>query len=50
MKNLKNLWIHLRRRILTRGNLLLYVKLSKVQTDIELQKKHTEEETWKKEN
>ena len=30
LKNLKNLYIHLRRRILTRGNLLGYEKLSKV--------------------
>ena len=43
-KNLKNLWIHLRIRIFTRGNLLGYVKVSKVQKNIELQKKHTEEE------
>ena len=31
-------------RILIRGNLLGYVKLSKVQKDMELQKKHLEEE------
>ena len=36
--------IHLRRRILTRGNLLEYKKLLKVWKDIGLQKRITEKE------
>ena len=48
MKNLDNLYIHLRRRILIRGNLLGYGKLSKVQKDMgALEENHRERKRTK---
>ena len=44
LKNHKNLQIHLKRRFLTRGNLLGYENLSKVQKYMGLQKRIIEKE------
>ena len=44
LKNQKDLYIHLRRRILTIANLLGYEKLFKVQKDMGFQKRILEKE------